>query len=55
MVYMKINPQLDSMPAWFRQKKEQYRVGIDSGEYDLPLERPYWETGSGDDTHEGGF
>ena len=55
MVYNKINPGLDAEPAWYRQHKDAYHVGLETGEFELPAERPYWETGAGDDTHEGGF
>ena len=55
MVHNKYDPELDTEPAWYRAKKDQYLVGLENGDYELPSERPYWETGAGDDTHEGGF
>lgn len=40
---------LDTLPTWYRTKKEQYLVGLDAGEFDLPYEKPYWERTEEDD------
>ena len=39
----KMERALNSVPAWYRSKKEQYLAALESGEVGLPVEKPYWE------------
>ena len=39
----KFEKTLDREPAWYRNSKEQYLTGLETGLYDSPLDEPYWE------------
>jgi len=43
LAYKKMERALDTLPNWYRSKKEQYLVGLEAGKFELPLEKPYWE------------
>ena len=51
----KFEKTLDREPTWYRNSKEQYLAGLESGIYELPLDEPYWEEEQDEDSIDGGF
>ena len=52
----KMEKSLDTLPNWFKNRKEEYLAGLETGEIELPSQKPYWEiTGDEDAEKEGVF